>query len=146
MTDVTIRAGTVDEVVPLRLEVLGWASPTIAEDTAPSTVHLVAEVAGSVVGCASTGPAPFPLPDYHDGPAMRFWAVAVADGQQGRGVGLKLMEQVRAQSRGLGAEVVWANARESAIAFYLKQGFEEVGERFHDALNGQTDGRVVLRL
>ncbi len=134
-------------LVPLREAVLGWTRPHIDLDFETSSRHFaVLDPAGRPLAGASAGLSEFPVPGHPAGLSMRFWAVAVDPAHQGAGHGRRLMQAVLDHGRRLGADSAWANARESAIPYYLAMGFEEVGERFADPLNGQVDGRVILSL
>lgn len=133
-------------LVPLRESVLGWTEPHLELDFSDSTKHFaVYDDQSQIVAGASAGLSDFPL-EYPSGRAMRFWAVAVLPGNQGQGLGRILMQAVLEHGLSLSADSVWANARESAIHYYLEMGFSEVGERFRDPLNRQIDGRVLLFL
>jgi predicted GNAT family N-acyltransferase len=56
--------------------------------------------------------------------------VAVDPHTQGTGVGRILVEASEAKARELGYAEIELNARETAVPFYLKLGYEVVGETF----------------
>jgi N-acetylglutamate synthase-like GNAT family acetyltransferase len=136
-----ILRGTLADTVALRARVLGWAQPTIASDENRLARHIIAEVRGAVVGCGSAGPSPL-----GQEPAMRLWGVAVTPEHQGAGLGSQILTELLEHATRLGAPLVWANARKSALPFYLARGFQTVGEPFTDPLSGLTDFRIVRRL
>lgn len=146
-----MELGQVTEVsalslVPLRQSVLGWTEPHLDLDFSPSAKHFaIYGDEAKIVAGASAGFSDFPV-EYPSRRAMRFWAVAVLSTHQNRGLGRLLMEAILSHGHSLGADAVWANARESAISYYLAMGFHEVGERFRDPLNQQIDGRVIRSL
>lgn len=49
---------------------------------------------------------------------------------RGRGLGALVLAAAVRQARGRGGGLLWCNARESAIGFYLRQGFRPHGEIF----------------
>lgn len=77
---------------------------------------------------------------------MRFWGVAVLAPFQGRGLGSSILAELMAHGERLEADIVWANARESALPFYLARGFQLVGDKFTDTLSGLSDSRILKRL
>lgn len=62
--------------------------------------------------------------------------VAVASSAQGRGVGAALMAAVERRAADEGANAVWLHARDTAIAFYERHGYECVSETFVSELTG----------
>lgn len=131
----------------LRDVMLSWATVGIPEDAVAGVKHLVITApSGLVVACASCGPLACPDPEWAGRPAWRFWGVATLARYQGRGYAAALLERVLDEARHAGAAVAWANARESAVSFYLEHGFTASAETFPDALNGRLDRRVMLAL
>ena len=112
-------------------------------------VTLLLEIDGSLAGYAQirredtpacvTGPSPIEL--------YRFY---VAKEWQGRGVAQRLMNEVKATAKHLGAETLWLGVWEHnprAQSFYSKCGFRDVGS--HDFILGtdrQTDRIMVVAL
>jgi GNAT superfamily N-acetyltransferase len=58
--------------------------------------------------------------------------MAVDDALQGSGLGALLVERGMEHARGLGATLVWARARDSALYFYERRGFAVEGDGFID--------------
>lgn len=56
--------------------------------------------------------------------------MAVLEGQQGKGIGQQLLETAESYARVNGYGLLWFNARENAVNFYKRHGFELSGERF----------------
>ena len=83
---------------------------------------------GMLVGIASFAPAPTP-----HRPGARAWrlrGMAVEEAVQGQGVGSALLAAAVERLRRLGAEVVWANGRDTALGFYERHGWQVVGDGF----------------
>ena len=117
----------------LELYLAGTYGPALqqAEIQDPSTVTLLAEVAGALAAFAQLGPGR--VPACVRGPApieiRRFY---VDRAWQGRGLARQLMAAVLAAAEERSARTAWLavwerNAR--AIAFYRRAGFEVTGEQ-----------------
>ena len=147
MKSITVVEGTLADTRKLRTSVLGWQQPTVQVDRNRRSRHFVALTeSGVVVGCGSCGPSDIPDPIFSHESAMRFWGVAILAPFQGRGLGTAILSELLTHGGRLKADIAWANARESALPFYLARGFREVGDRFTDALSGLTDSRILKRL
>ncbi|TFD91217.1 GNAT family N-acetyltransferase [Cryobacterium serini] len=147
MYGITIGDSGLKQTKALRSTVLAWQQLEIAPDRDRRARHFVARTDdGVTVGCASCGPAPFPDVAFDEHSSMRFWGVAVLAPYRGRGIGQALMRAVLARGSELAVDLVWANARKSALSFYTDLRFETVGDPFTDALSGLDDRRVVLHL
>jgi len=78
--------------------------------------------------------------------AIQLRGMATLHGWQGCGVGAALLRAGLAHAREAGAELVWANARDTALAFYLRHGFDVHGEGFVDATTNLPHHVVVRAL
>jgi predicted GNAT family N-acyltransferase len=58
--------------------------------------------------------------------------VAVAETQQGKGMGKILVEYAEEFSQKLGYQLISLHARETAVPFYLKLGYEIIGNQFEE--------------
>jgi ribosomal protein S18 acetylase RimI-like enzyme len=58
--------------------------------------------------------------------------MAVREDQQKQGLGTRLLSEAEARLAKLGARQIYLHARESAIGFYSKSGYEVVGQRFEE--------------
>jgi GNAT superfamily N-acetyltransferase len=113
-----------------------------AEIEDASTVTLVVEAGGELIGFAQLvrGPAPVCVAGAAPVELKRFY---VATSWHGRGVAGALFEVVQARALGMGGRTLWLgvwapNAR--AIAFYRRAGFVEVGTQvFQLGRDAQTD-------
>jgi ribosomal protein S18 acetylase RimI-like enzyme len=69
--------------------------------------------------------------------------MAVDPAQRGRGVGAVLLDAGLRRVIAEGADVVWANARDTALAFYRRHGFAVAGDGFVDTTTGLPHHRIV---
>lgn len=99
------------------------------EDARPGAFHLaVLGDDGRPVAVASLAPDPWPARP--GASAWRLRGMAVAPERQGTGVGGRVLDAAVARLRSVGAEVLWAEARDTALAFYAHRGFAVVGDGF----------------
>ncbi len=89
-------------------------------DTTPPADDLVAEEDGQVV---ATGR----LYVSADGRQARIRGMAVAPEHQGHGLGTGMLEALEMCARGRGCSEIKLNARTSALAFYLRAGYADLG-------------------
>lgn len=110
----------------------------------PDTWHLGAFRGDRLVGVVTVFPQE--APGHPDVAAQRFRFMAVEPSEQGRGAGTALINEVIARARARGDRVLWANGRDTALDFYVRLGFEVVGESFTDATSHLPHHVVVLGL
>ncbi|MEU8005514.1 GNAT family N-acetyltransferase [Catellatospora sp. NPDC049111] len=132
-----------EQTYRLRSEVLGWGSPAISID-GDGAGHLVLVDGAAVVGAVSH--VAWPCPDEPGVPARYFWAMAVDGAYQGRGFGRRLLAAVADRARAQGERVMWADARESAVGFYVACGARVTGDPYVDEGTGLPVCHVVFRL
>jgi GNAT superfamily N-acetyltransferase len=72
--------------------------------------------------------------------------MATLQSAQSRGVGASLVAAGLDHARSIGAELVWANARDAALAFYVREGFSVVGDGFVDAATQLPHHVVIISL
>ncbi|MDQ4133460.1 MAG: GNAT family N-acetyltransferase [Actinomycetota bacterium] len=99
------------------------------EDDLDGAFHLgVRDANGRLVAISSW----YPQAPAHDPArsAYRLRGMAVVPDVHGTGTGRLLFEAGKAEARRRGADVVWANARDSVLGFYLRLGMRVVGEGF----------------
>ena len=75
---------------------------------------------------------PKPLAARPGSRGVQLRGMATAQRQQGTGVGGALLEAGVARAAAVGAELVWANARDTALGFYARHGFAVLGDGFVD--------------
>lgn len=126
-----IKFGTpeYDEAVRLRYEVL--RKPLGLEFTPEQLAaefdqrHLVAAAGnGVILGYLNLTPV--------DAGTVKMRQVAVAPQAQGQGVGTALVHRSEALAARLGFQQIVLHARETAVPFYLRLGYEQVGDRFEE--------------
>lgn len=138
---------TTEQTHPLRLDVLRHDTPSkvvsFPEDGWPGTRHLGVIDNGTLVGTSTWIPRPFDgLPEVA---AVQLRGMATAHSHQGRGVGAALLKAGCLHASAGQADLVWANARDTALGFYVAHGFAVVGDGFVDASTTQMPHHVVVR-
>lgn len=139
---VEIRHGTgaYDEAVALRDEVLRkplglrFFREELAGES--DSFHLAYRKDGKIVGCLVLRPL--------DERRVRMRQFAVAAEFQGKGVGRALVDFSEAFARDRGFVEVVLHAREAAVGFYGKMGYEVVGERFTEVTLPHFPMRKIL--
>lgn len=141
---------TSEETHDLRRRVLRAGTPSdvvvFAQDADPATFHLGVRsgATGQLLAVSTYTPAGT---DLRPGAvAWQLRGMAVDSGLQGHGVGKMLLSTAIERLRHEGAEVLWANARDSAMAFYERLGMTMVGPGFTTADTLLPHHRVVLDL
>ncbi len=132
----------------LRRRVLRQGTPTqdvtYAQDDLPGTVHSGAfDDSGTLVGVATWAPEAWPAEPGTR--AVRLRGMAVEPSLQGAGVGAGLIVAGLELAWTLGAEVVWATARDAVLGFYERCGFTVVGEGFVDGPTALPHHAVIRR-
>jgi predicted GNAT family N-acyltransferase len=126
---IQIRRVPVSKIIDLRHRVLraGLARTTaqFAGDDAAGSVHLAAITGKQIIGCTTLHPS-----EFEGQPAFQLRGMAVALGQQRRGVGQMLLAESERISTEAGKRFLWANCRTPAVPFYKKNGWNVVSEEF----------------
>ena len=126
-----LRIASVAEILPLREAVIiagtDRDSPYFPGDEEESTRHIGAFEEGCCIGCVT-----FLRSEWQGQPAWQGRGMATATERQGQGVGATLL---RFAEGALGREfpeigVMWCNARETAAAFYEKNGWRRASNLF----------------
>jgi GNAT superfamily N-acetyltransferase len=138
----SVRAVELTRVLPLRREVLRWPDDAFDGDLVAKTRHLAVVHDCAIIAAVSYMPSPCPERRYEGG--CYFWAMAVAPEHQRHGHGRALIGELRARAGTFDANVLWADARETALPFYKSCGAVTVGEPYTDDVTGLTDFRVIL--
>lgn len=95
-------------------------------------VHLGAvEDDGTILGTCFVYPDPCPWQPERGG-AWHLRQMATAEGHRCRGIGGAVVEAAIEYLTGPGAQLLWCNAREPAVAFYRAHGFRTHGGIFTD--------------
>jgi thiamine transport system ATP-binding protein len=134
-----------DQTYDLRRRVLRTGTPSsdvrFRGDDDPATTHLgLADHTGAVVAISSWTAKPCPIaPTDHD---VQLRGMAVEPDLAGRGLGATLLTAGLDRAFAAGAETVWANARDTALDFYRRHGFEVVDDGFLDATTALAHHRI----
>ena len=147
---IAVRLLQIEETYALRRAVLRAGAPEAIvhydTDDRPGTWHLGAvDDEGRVVATSTYFPQPCPVPGYDPG-AYRLRSMAVAPGSQGAGVGRAVLRAGIERLEDDWVSLLWANARNSALGFYERCGFEAVWPSFVDADSGLPHTVVLRRL
>ncbi len=137
------------DTYPLRRAVLRDNDPArsvaFAEDDDPHTFHLgVEDDVGNVVATSTWSPRPAPGAD--DRRAIQLRGMATAALVQRTGVGGLLIEAGAARCTAAGYEILWANARDTAVPFYERHGCQVSGDGFIDPVTKLAHHVVVREL
>lgn len=114
------------------------------QDDRRGSFHLGARApGGELVAVASWYPE---ATDVRPAPSpFRLRGMAVAPGYEGRGVGRLIFQAGVAELETRGGDLLWANARDTAVGFYTRAGMSVVGDGFM-AAGGLPHHVVVLEL
>ena len=134
------------EVLVLRMSVLRDGTPSqdprYADDDAEGSVNLGIRESGILVACSTWLPRPWPLDQ--SAPATQLRGMAVAKHLQSKGLGNILLQAGITRAKTLESTYVWARARDRALYFYERNGFETIGDQFIDEASGLAHHLVML--
>jgi GNAT superfamily N-acetyltransferase len=97
-------------------------------DDEPGSVHLAAFDGSTLVSACAVFPQSCAWQPGR--PAWRLRSMATDPTVQGTGAGAAVLRSATEVARAHGAEVLWCQAREPAVGFYLRAGWRLYGERF----------------
>ena len=136
-----------DEVLVLRMAVLRDGTPSqdprYADDDTEGSVNLGIRESGILVACSTWLPRPWPLDQ--TAPATQLRGMAVAKHLQSKGLGNILLQAGITRAKTLESTYVWARARDRALYFYERNGFETIGDQFIDEASGLAHHLVMLK-
>ncbi len=134
MTELNLRlvahgSAEYEETVALRDDILrkplGLAFTPDALGAESRDLHLACyDASGTLCGCLILTPA--------DAGKVKMRQVAVSGQLQGKGVGRAMVERSEEIAREHGFTEMTLHARETAVPFYERLGYERVGERFEE--------------
>jgi predicted GNAT family N-acyltransferase len=128
----TVRPINAAETWPLRQSVLRPDRPLAAAqfpgDDLPTTKHFGAFQGNDLVGIASLFLAE--MPEHPGVGALQLRGMATAPTVRGAGFGRALVAGCVAFAAASGKQMIWCNARTSAVEFYRKLGWEILGAEF----------------
>lgn len=123
-------------VLPLRAAALrpGCEPQDCTQETDAEAIHLATYFGDEVVAIASVFEQPVPpfvADDVPAGPAAwRLRGMAAHPDHRNRGAGAAALKAVINHVSSQDGDVLWCNARSSALSFYREHGFTSVGEEF----------------
>lgn len=100
-----------------------------APGDAPDAIHVAAFDGAEVIGAAALLPRPFP-PRPGLANVLQLRGMAVLPERRRRGVGALILAGVLGIARSRGDDLLWCNARSSALDFYEQLGLIVEGEEF----------------
>lgn len=137
--DIDIDEVSVERILPLRTRVLRphLVNGELARwprDEDETTRHFAAIRGQDVVGCVTFQVARFPYDDNATLPPIdiQLRGMAVDVSARNEGIGAQLMEVALFRLPLLYPEArkIWCNARQAAVSFYERAGFEPIGDSF----------------
>ena len=130
--EIQVRPIDAAETIPLRHAVLRPGRPEesahFAGDHEATTRHLGIFVDKELLSIASLFAAA--MPGQPGSRAFQLRGMATAAHARGRGLGQLLVHQCVILAKEMKAEILWCNARTSAVGFYQKLGFQVSGAEF----------------
>ena len=118
---------------------LGFAPDAVAFPFEAESLHLVALDAGRVVACVLFHP--------EGARTGRLFQMAVEPDRQGTGLGTLLVRAVEAEAARRGFGEVTLHARDTAVGFYARLGYEPVGAPYVEVgIPHQNMKRVLAAL
>ena len=99
---------------------LRFTDAEMAQDK--SDYHFVVKHENNVIGCLILTP--------HDDASIKMRQVAVAEHMQGQGIGKMLVRDAELFALERGFDLMYCNARDTAVVFYEGLGYSKVGEPF----------------
>jgi GNAT superfamily N-acetyltransferase len=143
-----VVALTLEDIMPLRVKVLRKGTPVThcnyPEDTYEDVIHLGVKNENTVVGTSSWFRKE--CPDLDGEAAIQLKGMAVDDSLQGSGIGVQIIAAGLALATERGVSIVWARARDSALGFYVRCGFTEIGPGYIDEPTGMPHHNVYRRV
>jgi GNAT superfamily N-acetyltransferase len=129
---ITIREITAAETFAVRQPVLRPGKPIesciFEGDDLPTTIHLGIYDKGSLAGILSIFEAANAA--FLEMNQFQLRGMAVLPGHQKKGLGEQLVQVAEKMVLDRQGELIWFNAREAAVGFYSRMGYEISGEMF----------------
>ena len=140
---VVVEVSDADTTYPLWRDVLREGRPVARLDDPPGTFHLAARTDdGQLVGVVRFSPAACPWRPGARAP-WQLRGMATDPAVRGTGSGRALVAEGLARVEAQGGDLVWCDARVTAVGFYQRMGFTVVTEEFDKPEGGPHRGMVV---
>jgi GNAT superfamily N-acetyltransferase len=137
-----------EQTHPLRRSELRDGTPSdvvdFDGDELDSTFHLGAVLDGRLVAISTWIARPYP--DRPADPGYQVRGMATEPAHRGQGLGEALLAEGIERCRAEGARVVWARARDTALAFYGRFGFDTIGLGYVDLTTGLPHHDIIREL
>jgi len=137
---------SIEDIMDLRVKVLRKGTPythaNYPEDTYHDVVHFGIMDDGIVLATSTWFMKE--CPERIGISAMQLKGMAVSSSLQSSGFGSKLITRGLQHAQDNGAQCIWARARDFAIGFYERCGFEVIGDGFMDEPTAMPH-HIVLR-
>jgi GNAT superfamily N-acetyltransferase len=135
------------ELHALRRNVLRGGDLTVAvEDSRDGqfdSIHLAVRHEGTVVAGGSFYVSTSPIDPTQTAMQLRYLATDSAF--QSRGFGAALLHEAEARFERRGVNSLWANARDTALGFYLREGWEALPGSEHLSVETQLPHTVIAK-
>ena len=135
------------ELHELRRNVLRGGDPTaIVEDPRddrPDSFHLAVRLDDGLVAIGSFYVSTSPRDPTQ--PSMQLRYLATDPGWQRHGLGAMLLREGEALLIRRGVDSLWANARDTALGFYLREGWEALPNSEHLSAETQLPHTVIVK-
>lgn len=133
---------------PLRARVLRDGTPSdvvvFDGDDLDTTFHLGCRLGGELIGISTWLARPYPDRPAEVGYQLR--GMATDPAHRGVGAADAMLHAGVDRCQLAGATLVWARARDSALGFYARHGFDTVGLGYVDLTTGLPHHDIVLTL
>jgi predicted GNAT family N-acyltransferase len=140
---VTVEESDADTTYPLWRDVLREGRPVARLEDPSGTFHLAARSSsGVLVGVVRFSPAACPWRPEARAP-WQLRGMATSAGARGTGAGRALVTEGLARVAAGGGDLVWCDARLTAVGFYERMGFAVVTEEFVKPEGGPHLGMVI---
>jgi len=147
MTFLVQQLSDATDLHELRRRILRNNDPAISvhdpRDVEEAAIHLAIVRNEQVVVCGSLYPSTSPLDESVDSYQLRY--MAADDSVRGSGAGRALLERAGDIVLLRGVEHLWANARDTALGFYLATGWTAVPGSEHLSKETQLPHTVVVK-
>ncbi|MES2484902.1 MAG: GNAT family N-acetyltransferase [Bacteroidota bacterium] len=128
----TIKTISATETFAVRHPVLRPGKPIetciFDGDTLPTTIHFGIFEDDKILGVTSLFESPHAF--FNEEKQFQLRGMAVLPSQQKKGLGDRLVQAAENYARSNGGQRMWFNAREIALGFYRKMGYDTTGIAF----------------
>lgn len=127
-----VKAVPVEDILPIRSQELREGQTIeqcrFEEDEAETTVHLGLFNEGKIIGCVTIIKKDHP--QFSEDNQYQYRGMAVTKAYQGNAIGNLLLNKADRILMDRGSSFIWIHARETALNFYRRNGYNVVGASF----------------